>query len=76
VIVAALELAGRFTPGPGGAGHGQAAIHWGLETDPEPGLRLECYLFSRLFGTDDKEIGAKSFTENGPGKAVLSPPAH
>jgi len=32
-------------------------------------------LFSDLFGTDDNEIGVKSFIENGPGKAVLPPPA-
>ena len=45
------------------------AIDRGLETDLETGLEIERMLFSRLFATKDREIGMKSFVENGPGKA-------
>ena len=45
------------------------AIDRGLETDLETGLEIERMLFSSLFATRDREIGMKSFVENGPGKA-------
>lgn len=47
------------------------AIDRGLETDLESGLEIERMLFASLFATRDREIGMKSFVENGPGKAVF-----
>ncbi len=47
------------------------AIDRGLETDLETGLEIERMLFSALFATRDREIGMRSFVENGPGKAVF-----
>jgi enoyl-CoA hydratase/carnithine racemase len=45
------------------------AIDRGLETDLETALEIERMLFSALFATKDREIGMRSFVENGPGKA-------
>jgi enoyl-CoA hydratase/carnithine racemase len=45
------------------------AIDRGLEVDLETGLEIERMLFHSLFATEDREIGMKSFVENGPGKA-------
>jgi enoyl-CoA hydratase/carnithine racemase len=45
------------------------AIDRGLETDLVTGLEIERMLFAGLFATRDREIGMRSFVENGPGKA-------
>jgi len=45
------------------------AIDKGLEVDLETGLEIERMLFTSLFATRDREIGMRSFVENGPGKA-------
>ena len=47
------------------------AIDRGLETDLETGLEIERMQFAALFATKDREIGMKSFVENGPGKAEV-----
>ncbi len=44
-------------------------IDRGLETDLETGLQIERQQFSALFATEDRDIGMRSFVENGPGKA-------
>ena len=41
----------------------------GLETDLETGLEIERQQFAALFATEDRDIGMRSFVENGPGKA-------
>ena len=43
----------------------------GLEADLETGLALERSWFAGLFATEDREIGMRSFVEEGPGKAVF-----
>ncbi len=48
------------------------AVDGGLETDLETGLSIERGLFAGLFATRDKEIGMRSFVEDGPGKATFS----
>ncbi|WP_405744709.1 enoyl-CoA hydratase-related protein [Streptomyces sp. NBC_01525] len=45
------------------------AVDAGLETDLETGLAIERSLFAGLFATEDREIGMRSFVEEGPGKA-------
>ena len=44
-------------------------IDRGLETDLETGLEIERQQFAALFATEDRDIGMRSFVENGPGKA-------
>jgi enoyl-CoA hydratase/carnithine racemase len=70
VYSAAVELASRFVEGPAIALRAaKAAIDGGLDGDLASGLRLESYLFTGLFATEDQAIGMQSFVENGPGKA-------
>jgi enoyl-CoA hydratase/carnithine racemase len=45
------------------------SIDAGLETDLETGLAIERNWFAGLFATQDREIGMRSFVEEGPGKA-------
>ncbi|MEH0418364.1 enoyl-CoA hydratase/isomerase family protein [Streptomyces sp. B21-083] len=45
------------------------SIDAGLETDLETGLTIERNWFAGLFATEDREIGMRSFVEEGPGKA-------
>ncbi|MET8169912.1 enoyl-CoA hydratase-related protein [Streptomyces sp. NPDC005329] len=45
------------------------SIDTGLETDIETGLTVERNWFAGLFATADREIGMRSFVEEGPGKA-------
>lgn len=45
------------------------SIDAGLETDLETGLAIERSWFAGLFATEDREIGMRSFVEEGPGKA-------
>ena len=63
----------RLAPYVGGPAYAiraaKEAIDRGLETDLETGLEIERMLFSSLFATKDREIGMRSFVENGPGKA-------
>ena len=40
-----------------------------LETDLETGLEIERQQFAALFATEDRDIGMRSFVEDGPGKA-------
>ncbi|MGK5637313.1 enoyl-CoA hydratase/isomerase family protein [Streptomyces sp. URMC 126] len=45
------------------------AVDSGLETDIDTGLAIERNWFAGLFATEDREIGMRSFVEDGPGKA-------
>ena len=45
------------------------SVDAGLETDIETGLAIERNWFAGLFATEDREIGMRSFVEDGPGKA-------
>jgi enoyl-CoA hydratase/carnithine racemase len=45
------------------------SIDRGLETDLETGLAIERQQFAALFATEDRDIGMRSFVEDGPGKA-------
>jgi len=45
------------------------AVDRGLDTDLATGLEIERMLFVGLFATRDREIGMRSFVEQGPGKA-------
>jgi enoyl-CoA hydratase/carnithine racemase len=45
------------------------SVDRGLEVDLDTGLEIERVQFAALFATEDRTIGMKSFTENGPGKA-------
>lgn len=44
-------------------------IDAGLSTSLAAGLQFEIDGFVEVFGTDDSQVGVKSFLENGPGKA-------
>ncbi|WP_030200455.1 enoyl-CoA hydratase/isomerase family protein [Streptomyces sp. NRRL S-87] len=45
------------------------SVDGGLEADIDTGLTIERNWFSALFATEDREIGMRSFVEEGPGKA-------
>ncbi|MEU5303272.1 enoyl-CoA hydratase/isomerase family protein [Streptomyces noursei] len=45
------------------------SVDAGLETDIDTGLTIERNWFAGLFATEDREIGMRSFVEEGPGKA-------
>ena len=45
------------------------SIDRGVETDLETGLEIERQQFAALFATEDRDIGMRSFVEDGPGKA-------
>ncbi|MFB7510493.1 enoyl-CoA hydratase/isomerase family protein [Streptomyces broussonetiae] len=45
------------------------SIDAGLEADIDTGLTVERSWFAGLFATEDREIGMRSFVEEGPGKA-------
>ncbi|MFE0189188.1 enoyl-CoA hydratase/isomerase family protein [Streptomyces sp. NPDC059008] len=45
------------------------SVDAGLETDIDTGLTVERNWFAGLFATADREIGMRSFVEEGPGKA-------
>jgi len=48
------------------------AIDEGLELDLDAGLEIERLHFTGLFGTEDQQMGMRSFLEHGPGKATFS----
>ncbi|GDY56825.1 enoyl-CoA hydratase [Streptomyces violaceusniger] len=47
------------------------AVDRGLETDLDSGFAIERSWFAGLFATEDREIGMRSFVEDGPGKATF-----
>jgi enoyl-CoA hydratase len=65
----AAELAGGAVAAQGLA---KQAIDRGLETDLASGLQIEQDAFVEVFRTDDSQVGARSFLEHGPGKAVFT----
>ncbi|MFC5906724.1 enoyl-CoA hydratase/isomerase family protein [Streptacidiphilus monticola] len=70
VYPTAYAWASRLAAGPAYALRAaKEAVDRGLETDLETGLSLERQLFAGLFATEDREIGMRSFVEEGPGKA-------
>ncbi|MEZ0090604.1 enoyl-CoA hydratase/isomerase family protein [Streptacidiphilus sp. EB129] len=70
VYATACEWAARLAQGPGYALRAaKEAVDGGLETDLTTGLTIERQLFAGLFATEDREIGMRSFVEEGPGKA-------
>ena len=50
----------------------KSAIARGMEVDLEDGLEIERVHFASLFGTRDREVGMRSFIDNGPGKAEFT----
>jgi enoyl-CoA hydratase/carnithine racemase len=50
----------------------KVAIARGMETDLEDGLEIERVHFASLFGTQDREIGMRTFIEKGPGQAEFT----
>jgi enoyl-CoA hydratase/carnithine racemase len=66
----ALAWAGQFASGaPYALRAAKETIDRGLETDLDTGLEIERQQFAALFATEDRDIGMRSFVENGPGKA-------
>ena len=69
----AMELAGTISKGPRVAqAIAKRVIDAGVELSLADGLALEREAFVEVFGTDDSQIGVKSFLENGPGKAEFT----
>ena len=70
VYTDAVAWAGRFA---GAASYALRAakesIDRGIEVDLETGLEIERQQFAALFATEDRDIGMRSFVDNGPGKA-------
>lgn len=50
----------------------KAAVDAGLSVDLTSGLLLERAAFERVFGTNDAQIGVRSFLDHGPGKATFT----
>jgi enoyl-CoA hydratase len=72
VYTAAQKWAAQFANGPAVAlANAKAAIDGGLDGDLASGLKLETYLFTALWATEDQTNGMQSFIENGPGKAAF-----
>ena len=70
VYETARKYAQQFANGPAVAlANAKAAIDGALDGDLASGLRLETYLFTSLWATEDQTTGMRSFIENGPGKA-------
>jgi enoyl-CoA hydratase/carnithine racemase len=70
VYQAAREWAATFVGGPALALRAaKEAIDRGLEVDLTTGLEIERLQFAGLFATEDREIGMRSFVDEGPGKA-------
>jgi enoyl-CoA hydratase/carnithine racemase len=70
VYDAALAKANQFADGPALALRAaKAAIDRGQSVDLDTGLEYERVLFASLFATRDREIGMRSFIENGLGQA-------
>jgi enoyl-CoA hydratase len=68
----AREWAAQFRSGPAYALRAaKEAVDSGLGVGLETGLEIERQQFAGLFATRDREIGMRSFIENGPGKAVF-----
>jgi enoyl-CoA hydratase/carnithine racemase len=66
----AWEWAARLAKGPSIALRAaKEAVDAGMQTDLATGLAVERALFAGLFATEDREIGMRSFVEEGPGKA-------
>ena len=69
----ALELAGEVANGPAvGQGIAKRLVDEGLDLPLPDALKHEQAGFVEVFGTDDSQIGVKSFLENGPGKAQFT----
>src|SRR5262245_10084541 len=70
VYDAAVAWAGQFARGAALALRAaKEAIDTGLGADLTTGLEVERKQFAALFATEDRDIGMRSFVENGPGKA-------
>lgn len=70
VYDAARAMVQRYVGGPSYALRAaKEAIDNGLDVDLDTGLEIERMQFASLFATRDREIGMKSFVEDGPGKA-------
>ncbi|MFW0792616.1 enoyl-CoA hydratase-related protein [Gordonia sp. CPCC 205515] len=70
VYNAALTWAGQFANSASIAlAAAKKAVDQGIDVDLTTGLKIEEHVFAALFATEDREIGMKSFVENGPGKA-------
>ncbi len=70
VLAAARRRVERYARGPAYALRAaKEAVDRGLDLDLASGLEVERMLFCGLFATHDKQIGMRSFVEEGPGKA-------
>jgi enoyl-CoA hydratase len=73
VLDTAKALAGSLAAGPLVAvGYAKRLIDAGVDTDLASGLDMEQDLFIDVFGTDDAQVGVRSFLEKGPGQATFS----
>ncbi|WP_037607689.1 enoyl-CoA hydratase-related protein [Streptacidiphilus rugosus] len=73
VFATAHAWAARLAAGPAFALRAaKEAVDRGIETDLDTGLTIERNLFAGLFATEDREIGMRSFVEEGPGKAKFN----
>ncbi|HSK90356.1 MAG TPA: enoyl-CoA hydratase-related protein [Euzebyales bacterium] len=68
----AVEQARRYAAGPYALRLAKQAIDLGAELDLDSALRLETSLFTACFATRDREVGMRSFLEQGPGKAQFT----
>jgi enoyl-CoA hydratase/carnithine racemase len=73
VYAAAKDMVQRYAAGPALALRAaKQAIDHGLGVDLATGLEIERVQFAALFGTEDQQVGMRSFLENGPGKATFT----
>ncbi len=73
LMTRARELADGIASGATQASRAiKRVVDAGMDGTLEDGLRLELDAFVEVFGTNDSQIGVKSFLENGPGKATFT----
>ncbi|MDQ1287372.1 MAG: enoyl-CoA hydratase-related protein [Actinomycetota bacterium] len=70
---AARRRVARYVGGPAYALRAaKEAVDRGLQVDLMTGLEIERALFTGLFATADRDLGMRSFREDGPGRATFS----
>ncbi|MBY5163054.1 enoyl-CoA hydratase/isomerase family protein [Salsipaludibacter albus] len=69
LFTTATSMAATFAAGPASIALAKRAIDEGVGLGQAEAMALEQELFATAFGTEDKDIGVRSFLDSGPGRA-------